>query len=74
VEELVKRDWDLLISGALVFDGSGAPPSREDVAVSGRRVAARGPSLDRGRAARVVHAADRWLMPGLLDIHTHLDL
>ncbi len=70
----MNRDWDLLICGALVFDGSGAPPSREDVAVAGRRIAARGPSLDRSRAGRVVDATDRWLMPGLLDIHTHLDL
>ncbi|RPI15509.1 MAG: aminoacylase [Lysobacterales bacterium] len=67
-------DWNLLIRGALVFDGSGAPPRREDVAVAGGRVAARGPGLDPARAERVVEAGDRWLMPGLLDIHTHLDL
>jgi N-acyl-D-aspartate/D-glutamate deacylase len=38
------------------------------------RIAARGAGLDPGRADRVVDASGRWLMPGLLDIHTHLDL
>jgi len=68
------RDWTLLIRKALVFDGTGAPPRREDVAVAGRQIAARGSSLDPSRAERVVDAAGQWLTPGLLDIHTHLDL
>src|SRR5512145_2233655 len=63
------RDWTLL-----VLDGTGAPPRHEDVAVAGRRIAARGPSLDPSRADRVIEANGQWLMPGLLDIHTHLDL
>jgi N-acyl-D-aspartate/D-glutamate deacylase/pimeloyl-ACP methyl ester carboxylesterase len=66
--------WDLLIAGATVFDGTGAPPRVEDVALRDGRVAARGPRLDRARAAEVVEAAGRWLTPGLLDIHTHFDL
>jgi N-acyl-D-aspartate/D-glutamate deacylase len=68
------QDWTLLIRNALVFDGTGSAPRREDVAVAGRCIAARGPALDPSRAHKVVAAADRWLMPGLLDIHTHLDL
>ena len=68
------QDWTLLIRNALVFDGTGAPPRHEDVAVAGRSIAERGTSLDPARAARVVDADGQWLMPGLLDIHTHLDL
>ena len=66
--------WDLLIRNALVFDGTGATPREEDVAVAAGRIAARGAGLDPARAAKVVDAAGRWLMPGLVDIHTHLDL
>ena len=66
--------WQTLIRDALVFDGTGAPPRREDLAIAGGRVAARGVTLDAGRAERVIDADGRWLMPGLLDIHTHLDL
>lgn len=66
--------WHLLIRNALVFDGTGSPPRREDVAVADGRIAARGSSLDVARAERVIDASGLWLMPGLLDIHTHLDL
>ncbi len=66
--------WQTLVRNALVFDGTGAPPRQEDVAVANGRIAARGPALDPTRAERVIDATGRWLMPGLLDIHTHLDL
>ena len=43
------QSWDLLIKGAKVFDGSGALPSIQDVAVRNGRVAARGDSLPADR-------------------------
>ena len=69
-----KPAWDTLIRNALVFDGSGGPPSQQDVAISDGLVAARGRRLPPSQAGRVIEGEGRWLMPGLLDIHTHLDL
>lgn len=69
-----KPAWDTLIRNALVFDGSGGPPSQQDVAISDGQVAARGRRLPPSQAGRVIEGEGRWLMPGLLDIHTHLDL
>ncbi|MES1943026.1 N-acyl-D-glutamate deacylase [Salinisphaera sp. PC39] len=66
--------WDVLFAGALVFDGTGGTPRVEDVAVKDGRIAARGPDLPQAAADRVVDASGQWLMPGLLDIHTHFDL
>ncbi len=66
--------WDTLIRNATVFDGSGAPPQQMDVAIRDGRIAHRGSDLSADDAAQVVDAAGLWLMPGLLDIHTHLDL
>ena len=66
--------WDTLFRNALVFDGSGAPPRQQDVAVAAGRIAAIGPGLAAAEAREVIDAAGRWLMPGLLDIHTHFDL
>ncbi|HCS29276.1 MAG TPA: aminoacylase [Spongiibacteraceae bacterium] len=66
--------WDTLIRGALVFDGSGDTPAVHDIAVKNGKIAARGASLDPESAAEVVDAQGLWLTPGLLDIHTHLDL
>ncbi len=70
----VAKPWDTLICGALVFDGSGESPEVMDVALSDGKIAAKASRLDRAMAGEVVNAEGLWLMPGLLDIHTHLDL
>ena len=67
-------DFDTLIVGALVFDGTGNPATVRDVAISEGKIAAIGRDLPRSQAANVLDGSDQWLMPGLLDIHTHLDL
>ena len=66
--------WDLLVTGAKVFDGEGTPGRIEDVAIKDGVVAARGRDLPREAAAQSVYAKGQWLLPGMLDIHTHLDL
>ena len=66
--------WDTLIQDALVFDGRGLPPQKLDIAVKDGVIAAKGTQLAPELASEVVAADGQWLMPGLLDIHTHLDL
>ncbi|MDX1496211.1 MAG: amidohydrolase family protein [Salinisphaeraceae bacterium] len=66
--------WDSLFKGALVFDGKNNPPQQVDVAVSNGRIAEIGPDLSADKASQVYDVAGQWLMPGLLDIHTHFDL
>jgi len=70
----MSQPWDTLIRNATVFDGTGAPPQQLDIAIRNGRIAARGTELPDNGARSVVDAEGRWLMPGLLDIHTHLDL
>ncbi len=65
---------DLLIRGAELFDGSGAPPQRADVAVAGGRIARIAPRIgDAEGARRIVEADGLALMPGIIDSHTHFD-
>ena len=66
--------WDALIRNGLVFDGTGAAPMQADVAIRDGRIAALGRDLPEVRAHQVIDASGRWVMPGLLDIHTHFDL
>jgi N-acyl-D-aspartate/D-glutamate deacylase len=66
--------WDTVIRNALVFDGTGAVPQEVDIAIRDGRIAARGADLPVSQAEQVIEADGQWLMPGLLDIHTHLDL
>ncbi|MFT4178166.1 MAG: D-aminoacylase [Thermomonas sp.] len=64
--------FDLLIRGAQVFDGSDRPGVVADVAVRGGRIVAVG-KLE-GDATRVVDAQGLALAPGFIDVHTHDDL
>jgi len=66
--------WDALIQGALVFDGTGREPRHIDVALKDGRIVAKGSVLAPEMASETIAARGRWLLPGLLDIHTHLDL
>lgn len=61
---------DLVIEGGLVVDGTGAPPSRADVAVEGGRIAAVGAGLS---AEQTIDAGGMLVAPGFIDIHTHDD-
>ena len=63
---------DLLIRGATLFDGTGAPRRIADVAVTGDRIVAVG-DLGADRAGREVDAAGLALAPGFIDAHTHDD-
>jgi imidazolonepropionase-like amidohydrolase len=60
-----------LLTGGLVFDGTGAPPAQADVLIEGGRIVEVGPGLDGDEA---VDVGGRHLLPGLLDCHTHVTL
>jgi imidazolonepropionase-like amidohydrolase len=60
-----------LLTGGLVFDGTGAPPAQADVLIEGGRIVEVGPELDGDEA---VDVAGRHLLPGLFDCHTHVTL
>jgi N-acyl-D-amino-acid deacylase len=64
--------YDLIIRGATVYDGSGAPGMQADVGVRGDRIARLG-AVD-GRAAEEIDAAGLALAPGFIDVHAHDDL
>src|SRR5262245_41615479 len=64
--------YDVLITGGLVIDGTGAPAFRADVAVRGDRIVAvsRTP-IPPANAARVIDARNRVVSPGFIDLHAH---
>jgi len=66
--------FDLLIKKAKIFDGHGGDPVVGDLALKNGHVSARGRDLPDDIADAVIDAEGLWLMPGLLDIHTHYDL
>lgn len=64
-------DYDLVIRGGSVLDGSGAEPQNVDVAVKGNVIAALGPNLKPGR--KEIDARGFLVTPGFVDVHTHYD-
>src|SRR5581483_6582718 len=64
-------EYDLLVRGGLVLDGSGQPAYRADVGVRDGSIVALG-ALG-GSAARTIDATGLAVAPGFIDHHTHLD-
>jgi dihydroorotase/N-acyl-D-amino-acid deacylase len=63
-------DYDLLLVGGTVVDGTGGPRRRADVAVNGDRIAAVGALAGR-TARRTVDAAGLVVAPGFIDMLGH---
>jgi len=63
---------ELIIRGGTVVDGTGAEPIKADVAIDGDRVAAIG-DLSDAVAVNEIDAGGKYVTPGFVDLHTHLD-
>lgn len=63
--------FDLVIRGGTIVDGSGGEAFDGDVAIRGRTIAAVGKVGGRGREE--IAAEGRIVTPGFVDIHTHYD-
>lgn len=64
--------YDVIFRDALIYDGTGAPPRRGNLAITGERIAALG-SVSPNEAKEVVEAGHLALSPGFIDAHTHDD-
>ncbi|WP_257557139.1 amidohydrolase family protein [Sphingobium sp. CFD-2] len=64
-------DYDLIIRGGSIYDGSGGDPFVADVAVKDGLIAAVGDV--QGVAREEIDAAGRIVTPGFVDVHTHYD-
>ena len=60
-------DYDVLIRGGTIYDGSGGAPFAGDVAISGDRIAYVGPHAP-GRARREIDAHGLAVAPGFINM------
>jgi N-acyl-D-aspartate/D-glutamate deacylase len=67
----VREDYDLVLRGGTIVDGTGAPAVAGDVAVRGDRIVAVGAVP--GRGAAEIDARGLVVAPGFIDMHSHSD-
>lgn len=67
------EQFDLIIRGGSVYDGSGSPGQRADVAVRGDRIVQVGAVAEDATAGEVVDASGLAVTPGFIDVHAHDD-
>ena len=66
------EEYDVLLMGGVVVDGTGSKPFIADIGVKGDRIVAVGPSV-RGDAKLVIDCDGLYVMPGFVDVHSHAD-
>ena len=64
-------EFDIVISGVTIVDGTGRPPYRGSIGISGDRIAAVGEIEPRGEV--VIEGEGLVACPGFVDIHAHGD-
>lgn len=67
------QNYDVLITGGKIIDGTGNPWYKADVAVADGKIVEIG-NLKGKTAKRVIDATGHVVAPGFIDLHTHSDL
>jgi len=64
---------DLVVANGTVVDGTGRPRRQGDVAIDGDRITAVSEPGGAGAARHTIDADGRFVTPGFVDLHSHLD-
>ena len=65
----------LILRAGVLMDGTGAQPQRDwDILLNGRKIEALGPRGSFGQELPVRDYSDKFVMPGMINCHIHLDM
>lgn len=67
-----ENNFDLIIKGGRIYDGTSAKPRIADIGIKGDKIAAIGTFS--GLTAKTINAAGLIVTPGFIDVHSHTDL
>ena len=63
---------NILISNANIYDGEGNEFLETDLLIQDRKVIAIGKDLPINNTFKVIDATNKWVTPGIIDIHSHM--
>jgi len=66
-------DYDLVIHGGVIVDGSGSQAFRADIGIRDSKIAGIG-SIDPESGTSIIEAQGLVVAPGFIDIHSHSDI
>ncbi|MGV9799333.1 N-acyl-D-amino-acid deacylase family protein [Mycobacterium sp. NPDC003449] len=67
--------FDTIIRNGRWFDGTGAPSAVRNIGIrDGHVVDVSAADLDASGGPQIIDATGKWVLPGLIDIHTHYDV
>ncbi|MFC1498270.1 amidohydrolase family protein [Verrucomicrobiota bacterium] len=64
--------FDIIISGGLLFDGTGAEPLKTDIGIKDDTITDLG-DLSASASRFTLHASRKYICPGFIDAHSHSD-
>ncbi len=65
-------NYDLIITGGTIIDGTGQPAIKTDIGITGDRIIAIG-NISNASAVTNLDASGKIIAPGFIDVHTHAD-
>lgn len=65
--------YDTIITNGRIIDGTGAAWYRGDIAIANGHIAAIGVVDEEATATQIIDAADNYVAPGFIDVHTHCE-
>ncbi len=68
------KEYDLVITHGMVYDGTGSPGRELDIAIKNDRIVKIRSSLNENKANEVINASGKAVCPGFIDPHTHTDV
>jgi len=63
---------NILIKNANIYDGEGNEFKGTDLLIQDRKIIAIGKDLPATNDFKVIDASDKWVTPGIIDIHSHM--